>query len=282
MEARGAGQGKQNSMRGQLRLGIGLVGVLVLLALLSAVWTPFMPEQMRMAERLQGPGWQHWLGTDHFGRDLFSQLLVGARHTLAIAGLAVAGALLLGVPLGLLATLGPRGVDEAISRAADAVFAFPALLTALLLAAVLRPGAGNAVLAIGLFHTAVFTRVTRNAAHGIWRREFPRAALALGRHPLAVAVVHVLPNIAGVLAVQASVALASAILAEAALSYLGLGVPPPQPSWGRMLNDAQSYLFQEPRLALLPGGAIALAVLAFTLLGDGLRDRFDPRSVPGG
>lgn len=265
-----------------LLAGGGLVAAVVIIALVAVVWTPFPAGQIRIVEKLQGPGARHWLGTDPFGRDVLAMIMVGARHSLAVAGLAVALGITIGVPLGLAAAARRDWVDDLVGRFADLVFAFPAILTAILLTALHGAGAVNAVLAIGVFNIAVFTRVTRNAAAQVWRREFVRAALALGRTPPAITRVHILPNIAGTLAVQATVAFAVAILGEAALSYLGLGIQPPAPSWGKMLNDAQSYLYQAPTLAVFPGAAIAVTVLGLNLLGDGLRDALDPRRQPGG
>jgi peptide/nickel transport system permease protein len=182
-----------------------------------------------------------------------------------------------GVPLGLLAATLRGWTDELVGRFADLAFAFPAILSAILITALLGPGAVNAIIAIGIFNIAVFARVTRGAALQIWRRDFVRAAVALGRGPFSTALVHVLPNIAGALIVQATIAFAVAILNEAGLSYLGLGIQPPAPSWGKMLNEAQTYMLLRPTLAIFPGAAIALAVLGLNLLGDGLRDLLDPR-----
>ncbi len=266
-----------------LRLGAALVALLLAVALLSLAWTPFPAEQVRVVARLRPPGAEHWLGTDHFGRDVLSMLMVGARNSLAVAAAAVGLGLAFGVPLGLAAAAAGRWGDEAVARLGDLVFAFPAVLSAILLTAVLGAGAVNVVLALGLFNAAVLARVTRGAALAVWRRDFVRAALALGRGPLSVTVVHVLPNVAGVVVVQTTVLFAVAIVNEAALSYLGLGIQPPSPSWGKMLGDAQTFLFTAPLQAVFPGVAIALGVLGLTLLGDGLRDWLDPRdrsSVP--
>ncbi len=222
------------------------------------------------------------MGTDHFGRDVLSLLMVGARNSLAVAAAAVGLGAALGVPLGLAAAALGRWGDELVARLGDLVFAFPAVLSAILLTAVLGAGAVNVVLALGLFNAAVLARVTRGAALAVWRREFVRAALALGRGPLSVTLVHVLPNVLGVVVVQTTVLFAVAIVNEAALSYLGLGVQPPNPSWGKMLGDAQTHLFNAPLQAVFPGLAIALSVLGLTLLGDGLRDWLDPRHRSSG
>ncbi|NYZ13193.1 ABC transporter permease [Azospirillum sp. RWY-5-1] len=264
-----------------LILGAALTGLVLAVALLSLLWTPFPAEQVRVIARLRPPGPVNWLGTDHFGRDVLSMIMVGARNSLAVGAAAVGIGLALGVPLGLLAAAVGRWGDEAVGRFADLVFAFPAVLTAILLTALAGPGAVNAIVALGVFNIAVLARVTRGAARQVWRREFVRAALALGRDPASVTLVHVLPNVAGVVAVQATVLYAVAILNEAALSYLGLGIQPPSPSWGKMLNDAQTFLFTAPLQAVFPGAAVAVSVLGLNLLGDGLRDLLDPRHRTG-
>jgi len=258
-------------------LGALLTGLLVLMALLSFVWTPFPVEEVRIAARFRPPGGENWLGTDHFGRDIVSLLMVGARNSIAVGAVVIGLGMAVGVPVGLLAAARGGWIDEWLGRATDLVFAFPAILSAFLITALLGPGVVNAILAIGIFNMGVFARVTRGAAQAVWRREFVRAALALGRGPFSVTVVHVLPNIAGVLTVQATISFAAAILAEASLSYLGLGIQPPAPSWGKMLHDAQTFMLLRPSLAIIPGATIALSVLGLNLLGDGLRDLLDPR-----
>jgi peptide/nickel transport system permease protein len=260
-----------------LALGSGLVCLLLAAAGLSWVWQPWPPAEIDIAARLQHPTAQHWLGTDGLGRDVASQLLVGARASLAVGLAAVGVGLLVGVALGLLAAARRGWVDEAVMRAADFAFAFPALLLALLLAAVQGPGLGVSICAIGIFNVPVFARIARASAASVWSRDFVMAARAAGKGSWAVTRDHVLPNIAPAITVQASVSFASAILAEAALSYLGIGTQPPQPSWGRMLSEAQALMFQAPLLALWPGLAITLSVLGLNLLGDGLRDLQDPR-----
>lgn len=203
--------------------------------------------------------------------------MAGARNSVAVGVVAVGMGMLLGTPLGLLAAAAGGWLDEAVGRLVDLLFAFPYLLSAILITALLGPGAVNAILAIGIFNVAVFARVARGAARAVWAREFVRAAVALGRSRTGVMRVHVLPNVTGALIVQGTVSFAAAILFEAGLSYLGLGIQPPAPSWGKMLQEAQSFLFLAPGLALYPGAAIALAVLGLNLLGDGLRDLLDPR-----
>jgi peptide/nickel transport system permease protein len=231
--------------------------------------------------RFEGPSLAHPLGTDHFGRDTLSLILGGARTSVAVGLVAVGLGLGLGLPLGLAAALDRGGaIDGAVARTADLIFAFPAVLSAVLITAVYGPGAVNVIVAVGIFNIAIFARVARGAAIGVAAQPFVTAAIAMGRRRSAVALVHVLPNIAGVLIVQATIQFAVAILAEAGLSYLGLGVQPPQPSWGKMLADSQTFMFAHPLQAVFPGLAIMAAVLGLNLLGDGLRDTLDPRLKP--
>ena len=256
-------------------------GVLTLLLLLAAslslVWTPWSPYEVDMASKLQAPDGQHWLGTDPFGRDVASLLLVGARNSILVGLIAVSIGLAVGTALGLLAAARGGWLEELIMRLADFTFAFPAILSAIMLTAVFGAGIVNAIIAIGIFNIPTFARITRASARSIWAREYVLAARACGKGPWRITLDHVLPNMLSVLIVQATIQFALAILAEAALSYLGLGTQPPQPSWGRMLAEAQTLLFQAPLLAVFPGLAIALAVLGLNLLGDGMRDVLDPR-----
>ena len=258
---------------------IGAVLTLLLLgaAALSLVWTPWSPYEIDMAAKLQMPGAEHWLGTDPFGRDVTSLLLVGARNSILVGVIAVGIGLTVGTALGLLAAARRGWVEELIMRLADFTFAFPAILSAIMMTAVFGAGIVNSITAIGIFNIPTFARITRAGANAIWSREFVLAARACGKGPWRITIEHVLPNISSALIVQATIQFALAILAEAALSYLGLGTQPPQPSWGRMLAEAQTLLFQAPLLAVFPGIAIALAVLGLNLAGDGLRDLLDPR-----
>lgn len=258
-------------------IGAGLVGLVVLAALISFVWTPWPPLAIDIAARLKGPSAAHWLGTDHFGRDTLSMIMLGARNALAVGLAAIGIGMVAGVPLGLAAAMRRGLVEDLVMRATDLTFAFPVVLTAVLIAALAGPGGVNAIVAVGIFNIAVFARLARGAALQVMGRPFVLAALAIGKGPWRVATDHVLPNIQGVLVVQATVQFAVAILAEAGLSYLGLGVQPPNPSWGRMLNEAQTFMFIAPGQAIVPGLAIALAVLGLNLLGDALRDVLDPR-----
>ena len=258
-------------------IGAVLTLLLLLAAALSLVWTPWSPFEIDMAAKLQPPNGQHWLGTDPFGRDVSSLLLVGARNSILVGVIAVGIGFGLGTSLGLLAAARRGWVEELIMRLADFTFAFPAILSAIMLTAVFGAGIVNAIIAIGIFNIPTFARITRASANMVWSREFVLAARACGKGPWRITLEHVLPNIASLLIVQATIQFAVAILAEAALSYLGLGTQPPQPSWGRMLAEAQTLLFQAPLLAVFPGLAIALAVLGLNLAGDGLRDLLDPR-----
>jgi len=258
-----------------------LGGVLTLLLLLAAavslVWTPWSPYEMDMASKLKPPSGAHWLGTDTFGRDVASLLLVGARASILVGVIAVGIGLVVGTALGLLAAARRGWVEEAIMRLTDFSLAFPAILSAIMMTAVFGAGIVNAIIAIGIYNIPTFARITRASANAIWSREYVAAARACGKGSLAITMQHVLPNISAVLIVQITIRFAIAILAEAALSYLGLGTQPPQPSWGRMLSEAQTMMFQSPLLAVFPGMAIAMAVLGLNLLGDGLRDLLDPR-----
>jgi peptide/nickel transport system permease protein len=258
-------------------LGGGLVLLVFAAALVSLVWTPWPPYDIDVAVKLKPPSAAHWLGTDVLGRDIVSLLLVGARSTIIVGIIAVGIGLTSGVCLGLTAAARKGWAAEIIMRMSDFTFAFPAVLSAIMLAAAIGPGMVTSITAIGIFQIPIFVRVTRGSANAIWAREFVLAARASGKGGFRITIEHVLPNILSVLIVQATIQFALAILAEAALSYLGLGTQPPQPSWGRMLNDAQTLLFQQPSLAVYPGVAIAIAVLGLNLLGDGLRDLLDPR-----
>ena len=257
--------------------GGGMVLLMVVCAGLSLLGSPYPVGDIDIPNKLAMPSAAHWLGTDSLGRDIGSLLLVGSQNSLWVGFIAVGIGLGVGVPLGLLASARRGWVEEVIMRVSDFTFAFPALLSAIMLTAIYGPGLVVSIVAIGIFNIPVFARITRGAANAVWSRDFTAAARAAGQGPMAITRVHVLPNIASVLIVQSTIQFAIAILAEAALSYLGLGTQPPQPSWGRMLNEAQSQMFQAPWLAFYPGAAIAMAVLGLNLLGDGLRDVLDPR-----
>lgn len=263
--------------RAGLVIGSLLVSLVVAAALVSLVWTPFDPIRVVPGQRLKGPGWPHALGTDGFGIDIASQLLIGARTCLVVGIISVGLAAAVGVPLGMVAGQLGGWVSDLIMRATDVAYAFPALLLAILLAATFGASTQTAMVAIGVATVPAFARVARAGTLQVMASDFVLAARSSGTSRWGVAWRHVGPNIAPVIGVQASVGFAMAILAEAALSYLGLATPPPTPTWGRMLRDAQQFLFVAPLQALWPGLAIAVAVLGFNLLGDGLRDRLDPR-----
>jgi peptide/nickel transport system permease protein len=256
-----------------------LVGLVVLTALVSSVWTPADPTHVEVSQRFQPPGQSSVLGTDNLGRDVLSRVMAGARNTLLIGIVTVLIALGLGVPIGGVAALYRGPFEQATMRLSDVLLAFPAILLALLFAAVFRPSTATAMAAIGIALVPVFARVVRGAGLQVMEQDYVTVARTYGSGKLWIFARHLLPNVSSVLIVQATVAFAIAILAEAALSYLGLGTPPPTPSWGRMLSEAQSFLSQAPLLALWPGISIALSVLGFNLLGDGLRDLLDPKLV---
>jgi peptide/nickel transport system permease protein len=258
-------------------LGAALVLLVVCAAALSLVWTPYPPTAIDVPHKLLQPSALHWLGTDSLGRDVASELLAGARISILVGVIAVGIGVVFGVALGLLAASAKGLVEDLVMRFSDFAFAFPALLMAIMLTATFGAGVVNAIIAIGLFNIPLFARVTRASANSVLAREFILAARTAGKGPVAIAFEHVLPNIASILIVQATIQFAIAVLAEAALSYLGLGAQPPQISWGRMLSEAQNLMYQAPRLAIFPGLAIVIAVLGLNLLGDGLRDLLDPR-----
>ncbi|UXU76110.1 MULTISPECIES: ABC transporter permease [unclassified Paracoccus (in: a-proteobacteria)] len=265
-------------MKAALILGAVLSGLALLAAALSFVWTPADVTELAIGEKLRLPSAQHWLGTDHLGRDMLAMIMVGARTSIAVALVAVGIGLGLGVPLGLAAAARSGGwLDELVMRGNDLVFAFPSLVIAILITAALGPSAVNAIIAIGIFNIPVFARVTRASALPIWTLDFIRAAQVAGKGPARISWQHVLPNIANVLIVQGTIQFSLGILAEAGLSYVGLGAQPPTPSWGRMLAEAQTMVSLAPHVAIIPGLAIVITVLGLNLLGDGLRDALDPR-----
>jgi peptide/nickel transport system permease protein len=254
-------------------VGAAITIVFIAAALLAAIWTPFDPTTISIVDKLQPPGRHHWFGTDQLGRDTLSLIMAGARNTVGVALVSVIIGLGVGVPLGLIAAA-QRGVtDEIVMRGNDLLFAFPSLLLAILITAVLGPGAVNAIIAIGVFNIPVFARVVRAGALTLWTRDYTLAAQVAGKSRARISVEHILPNLTGVLVVQGTIQFSLGVIAEAGLSYVGLGAQPPTPSWGRMLNEAQSLTALDPLLALFPGFAVVLLVLGLNLLGDGWRRR---------
>jgi peptide/nickel transport system permease protein len=258
-----------------------VVVVLFIAAAILAPWiAPYDPLETSWSRIRQAPSWAHPFGTDENGRDVLSRVLFGARASLMAGVIAVLGAMLIGVPVGLLAGLAGGWVDAVISRIADAMLSIPFLILAIALAAFLGPALENAMIAIAVSASPIFVRLARGLALEAASTDWVEAARALGNPPWRTALVHVLPNALPPLLVQATLAIAEAIIAEASLSFLGLGQQPPHPSWGSMLNSAQRFIESAPWLAVFPGLAIFLVVLAFNLVGDGLRDALDPRSAP--
>lgn len=270
-------RGVQRSVSWSLIIGAIIVAVLILMAIVSFFWTPHDPTLVSALNRLQPPNGTYWFGTDRFGRDIFSRLLVGSRITLFVGVVSVGVAVLIGVPLGIGSTITPRWVGETLMRVNDIVLAFPALLLAIMFTAVYGQSTLYAMMAIGIATIPQFARITRSGALQVVQTEYVLAAQIAGTGMAKIGWRHILPNVANLIIVQTSVAFAIAILAEAALDYLGLGTPPPTPSWGRMLYEGQQFLYTAPRLIVFPAVAIIVTVLGFNLLGDGLRDYLDPR-----
>ncbi|HZR72927.1 ABC transporter permease [Bradyrhizobium sp.] len=258
-------------------VGLVVIATFVTLALLAPWIVPYDPVATSWALVRKPPSALHWFGTDELGRDVLSRVVFGARASLVAGAISVGIALSIGVPFGLLA--GYRGgfIDALISRITDAMLACPFLILAIALAAFLGPSLRNAMIAIGISTTPVFIRLTRGQTLSVKVEDYVEAARAIGNPPWRIALFHILPNILPALLVQATLSIAAAIIAEAALSFLGLGQQPPSPSWGSMLNAAQRFLTNAPWMAIWPGLAIFLVVLSFNLIGDGLRDALDPR-----
>ncbi len=259
-------------------LALVVLVIIALLAIFAPILSPHDPIKQGWATVRKPPSAAFWFGTDEVGRDLFSRIIYGARASLSAGVISVSIALLLGVPLGLLAGYRGGWVDAVISRFTDAMLACPFLILAIAMAAFLGPSLTNAMIAIGITAMPIFIRLTRGQVITIKVEEYVDAARSVGDTPFQIAFRHILPNVAPQLLVQATLTIATAIIAEAALSFLGLGQQPPQPSWGAMLNSAQRFLSNAPWLAIFPGAAIFITVLSFNLLGDGLRDALDPRS----
>ena len=259
-------------------VGMVVIAAFVLLAIFAPLVSPYDPLATNWALVRKPASAAHWLGTDELGRDIFTRVIFGARASLMAGLVSVSIALAVGVPVGMVA--GYRGgfLDSLISRITDAMLACPFLILAIALAAFLGPSLSNAMIAIGVTATPIFVRLTRAQVMNVKVEDYVEAARAIGNPPWRIALFHILPNILPALLVQATLSIAAAIIAEAALSFLGLGQQPPAPSWGSMLNSAQRFLTSAPWMAIWPGLAIFLTVLSFNLVGDGLRDALDPRS----
>jgi peptide/nickel transport system permease protein len=268
---------KQATRRRPALIGLVILLLFTIMAVLAPVLAPADPIQTNYALIRKPPSALHWLGTDELGRDLLSRIIWGGRASLMAGIVSVTLASVLGVPLGLASGYAGGRIDVAIMRVIDAVLSIPFLILAIAMATFLGPSLDHAMLAIGLSAVPVFARLTRGQVLSAAKEEYVEAARAIGNPPWRIAFRHILPNVLPPILVQATLAIARAIIAEAALSFLGLGQQPPQPSWGSMLNAARSYLSQAPWLAIAPGGAIFLVVLACNLLGDGLKDALDPR-----
>jgi peptide/nickel transport system permease protein len=252
-------------------VGACITACFIAVAAVAQFWTPYDPAALSIADKLQQPNLHHWFGTDQLGRDVLSLIMAGAKNSVGVALVSVIIGSFIGVPLGLLAAARRGAIDELIMRGNDLIFGFPALLLAILITAALGPGAVNAIIAIGIFNIPVFARVTRGGALQLWTRDYCLAARVAGKGPLRISVEHILPNLIALLAVQGTIQFSLGVIAEAGLSYVGLGAQPPTPSWGRMINEAQTLTALAPSLALFPGIAVLLFVLGLNLLGDGLR-----------
>jgi len=265
--------------RAAAAFGFGVIALAILLALAAPLIAPYDPIATSFSMVRKAPSAAHWFGTDEIGRDVLSRVVFGARASLLAGVVSVLISLAIGVPAGLLAGYAGGKTDMLVSRVTDALLACPFLILAIALAAFLGPSLSNAMIAIGVSATPVFVRLTRGTTLAVKAEDFVLAARAVGNSPLRIALRHVLPNIVPPLLVQATLAIAAAVIAEASLSFLGLGQQPPQPSWGSMLNTAKNYIDNAPWMAVWPGLSIFVLVLSFNLVGDGLRDALDPRNA---
>ena len=258
-------------------VALAVLALFVVLALFGEQLAPYGPNQVSSEDKLQGPSLDHLFGTDQLGRDVFSRVLIGAEPSLRVGLVAVSIALLAGVTFGLVAGFYRGWIDDLIMRCMDVLFAFPAILLAIAILAIRGRGSTNAMIAIGIVYTPIFARVTRASVLSVREEIFVRAARSIGAGDLRIMARHVLPNVAAPVIVQTSVSLAFAILSEAALSFIGLGTQPPEPSWGRMLADGRGFIQDAWWIAVFPGLAIFAVVFSFNVLGDALRDALDPR-----
>lgn len=262
------------------RFWIGLLLILVFVGfgMISVFYLPYDTAKVDIAARFLPPSLHHIFGTDHLGRDVFSMIMRGAKTSIVVASLAVGFGMCIGVPLGLIAAAKGGWIEDLVMRMNDIIFAFPAILLAILIAAIFGPGAFNIIIAIGIFNIPVFAQLTRGAARSLWQQDFVLAARMLGKGPLRISREHIFPNVLNLIVVQATIQFSLAIAAEAALSYIGLGTQPPEPSWGRMLSESQTMFAWAPWLSIFPGFAILLSVFGLTLMGDGLREALEPRT----
>ena len=272
----------RDAFRRLIRHRLAMFGAVVLLSVLvmgifGPAITPYDPNGMDFSNRFANPSFQHWMGTDDFGRDIFSRIIIGARVSLQVGFVAVSVATLVGTALGLIAGYSARLTDEIIMRAVDVLFAIPAILLAIAIVAALGKGIGNAMIAIGIVYIPIFARIARGAVLGIRNEEFIIAAKAMGAGDMRILITHVLPNVLSPIIVEITLSLAFAILAEAALSFFGLGTQPPDPSWGRMLSEGRDFFRQSGWMGVFPGLAIFFTVMGFNFIGDGLRDALDPK-----
>ena len=258
-------------------VGLVVLTILIFVGIFGEAIAPYGVNDIDLENRLTGPSADHWFGTDNLGRDTFSRILIAARVSLQVGFIAVGFAVVVGVPIGLVAGYYRGSVDSILMRMMDVLFSFPAILLAIAILAVLGPGIGNAMIAIGLVYTPIFARITRGSVLVVSEEVYIRAARSLGAGDRRIIFRHILPNVMAPIIVQTTLSLAFAILSEAALSYLGLGVQPPNPAWGRMLADGQDYFQQNPWMGIFPGLAILVTVMAFNFVGDGLRDALDPK-----
>lgn len=257
--------------------GLVILVLLILVAIFAPALAPYSINEVDIPNRLSGPSALHWFGTDDLGRDVFSRVIIAARVSLQVGFIAVGIAVAIGVPVGLIAGYYGGWADSILMRLMDILFSIPAIVLAIAILAALGPDITNAMVAIGVVYTPIFARITRGSVLSLRQAVFVTAARSLGAADIRILRSHILPNVIAPIIVQTSLSLAFAILAEAALSFLGLGVQPPAPAWGRMLSEAQGFLQQAPWMAIFPGAAIFLTVFAFNAFGDGLRDALDPQ-----
>ena len=257
--------------------GSGVLLIVIIMGVFGTIITPYDHNAMDFSDRFANPSLEHLMGTDDFGRDIFSRIIVGARISLKVGFIAVGVATILGTGIGLVAGYSTRITDEVIMRAMDVLLSFPAILLAIAIMAALGKGVDNAMIAIGIVYTPIFARIARGAVLGIRNEEFIIAARAMGAGDVRIILTHVLPNVLSPIIVEITLSLAFAILAEAALSFFGLGTQPPDPSWGRMLSEGRAFFRQSGWMGVFPGLAIFFTVMGFNFLGDGLRDALDPK-----